>query len=272
MSILTPKFNEGDRVRVISEHRNPHYAQRFGTIVEVKQGVSPYLVQFDGDSGPTGGRWTDQFLVAAGPVPANEVTVDFSIDRYRTAREYAARAIGTKMKEEHQRTLRSASRGEKVNLLALNAALADAQRQNATRYGRSPDRRQGATELAHLQYIVQGSLSNVLDGLPPVDPGARSPKIKALQQRVDFLESERSTLTQAASDERRRLCAEINEYEAAVVAATSELEKITAARDTALQVLAYALGKIDEDLDRERVLGFWDAVEPGFRHDFDPQD
>jgi hypothetical protein len=153
-------------------------------------------------------------------------TIDFSdvdIDRSK-ARRYAEALDSRVLKAENRETLQAIARGERVDAYAANRAVTEALSSCATRAGQSMARRRMTEMGRHLGYIVQGVLENHADGLPGMEPGVRSHKIKVLEERLAAAESEKTlaqerlaeqaneryTLTQAASDERRRLCADID--------------------------------------------------------------
>lgn len=140
------------------------------------------------------------------------------------AREACAEAVSKVLKPEHNTRLRNAAAGESVDAYDLNEAITAAIRSAATRHGQSTARRAQAKRFAHVAHIVQAVLENHADNLPGYEPGARSrlledahraiteanSEVVALTHALEESQGERTTLTQAASDERRRLCEEID--------------------------------------------------------------
>lgn len=161
-------------------------------------------------------------------------TIDFSTPSRKMSRDYAAVLQSRVIDEKHNKTLQRVEFGaEDVDALALNEALMAAMRSGATRFGQSMARREFTSKVAHLGYIVQAVLGNHANQLPPYEGGPRSPRIAALEASLEeskvverdllraaedareglrfaekLWEQERSNLTQAAFDERRRLVAE----------------------------------------------------------------
>lgn len=171
--------------------------------------------------------WFDKVEVEASDAPARPL-IDFSGDSRATVREYAAELKSRVLDAEHNTRLQNVADGQQVDAYDLNATLMAAMSLCATRAGQSMARREWTKRVRALAHIVQPVLENHADTLPAYAPGDRSRRIETLEgdlehqkQRVIDLEDERSTLTQAASDERRRLCAEID---AARAAMDSEVE------------------------------------------------
>lgn len=216
-------------------------------------------------------------------------TIDFSGSSRETARRYAVEAQSRILKDESNRVLKQVAAGRPdVDAYALNAAVTDAMRAATTRHGQSMGRRALATKVAYLGHITQAVLENHADGLPVyADSGVRSRKIEEQAREIEHagrvnqrltedltkLRQERSDLTQAASDERRRLCADIDDLKEGVQVATETIDgllTIGRARDAALAeavadrdeiaaVLAYVYGALDE-ASQARVQGYWDAL------------
>jgi len=200
------------------------------------------------------------------------------------ARAYAGRAVSRILEDRDNEVLRAAADGESVDAYDLNRAVLAAMRSASTRLGQSSGRRVMATEFAHLGHIVQAVLENHADNLPGYAPGERSRALAELKaevasslaeakreiehagtvnqrltqdlgeerQRNLNLREERATLTQAASDERRRLCGEIDALKANV----AEAERARVIADNALEYAKQFLS----DADRARVEGFADGV------------
>lgn len=200
-------------------------------------------------------------------------TVDFSGPSRETAREYAKAADSRILNDDSRKVLKAAAKGKQVDAYALNEAVLDAMRAATTRHGQSMGRRHLATKVAYLGHITQAVLDAHADGLPTYDDtGVRSRKIETLQGEIAALKTagehsievnqaltrdltnarnERYTLTQAASDERRRLCAEIDALQNTVKMAARD-------RDRWLAATYYALDLTDAETGA-RVKGYIDG-------------
>lgn len=215
-----------------------------------------------------------------------------------TSKAYAKKAKSRLLTAEQNSVLQRASEGHAVDVVAFRKAATAALSLAATRAGQSMARRDWTREARHLIYWADAIIDNHIEGLPTYEVGQRSRKIEALSVEVEHansvnqnlaadltrvrsaneeLRQERYALTQAASDERRRLVAEIEEEKAARKSLTdlanAEIDRILAVsneRDTLLaetvkerdemaQVISYILGALGE-ADRARVLGYWDGV------------
>lgn len=274
-------FHVGDRV-VLIKHPTagnpPEVLGKPGDVATVTE-VKASLIEVDTDAATSNHEWWT--LAEDQTRPSTRPLIDFSGDSRATARRYAVSANSRILLPASQEVLRAVANGEQVDAYALNAAVTDAMRSATTRCGQSVARRMMATQVAYLGHITQAVLENHADNLPVYEPGERSRKIDALEQELRHSTSvnqalaadltnerarvayhqeklrqanaERSTLTQAASDERRRLCAEID----ALKAKAAKAEKSEA--DLAL-VLVYAFEKMDGE-QKQRVLGFWDGID-----------
>jgi len=264
-----------------------------------------YTLEFDDKSLSGFGTWTHAALDLVEEAPTRP-TIDFSGSSRETARFYAQEANTRLLSSAHQSLLRSVGKGEEVDAYSLNEALLAAMRATLTRHGASTKRRDTGRKIAYLGHITQAVLENHAQGLPAYQTGERSrllaevrPALAEAKQEIDTLVQERGLLTQAASDERRRLCAEIDSTRADVVKASEERaelldvigeikaerdgyrksadEEITrllalnekrfaalrsaeTERDRAASVLNYAMGRLSET-DKQRVLGFWDGLD-----------
>ena len=175
------------------------------------------------------------------------------------ARQYAREAVSRVLKDEHNLIFKLAGAGQSVDAYALNAAVTAAIRSAATRHGQSTGRRVMAEHFAHLGHIVQATLENHADNLPAYEPGERSRLLEEAREgiaeakreidhavevnqqlaadltesreTVATLRSERYDLTQAASDERRRLCEEIDSHLALVKELRADLAAQKALRE-----------------------------------------
>jgi len=105
---------------------------------------------------------------------------------------YVAAANSRVLPDWAQEVLDAAENGQEVNAWTLHAALDQALSACAHRDGQSPIRRRRAAQVRHLIYKVDAVLENFIEGLPPVEPGARSPKIARLEEELST-ERERTT-------------------------------------------------------------------------------
>lgn len=201
--------------------------------------------------------------------PPQRPLIDFSGDSRETARSYAKVADSKVLKPASRKVLQAAARGEQVDAYALNEAVTDAMRSTATRCGQSMQRRALATKVAHLGHIVQAVIESHADDLPAYVTGERSRLVEELRREIAHstevnqsltrdltaLRGERATLTQAASDERRRLVAEIESLKAYKAEAERAWEE-AASRG---KILNFALSHGDDIL-RAKVEGYREGL------------
>jgi hypothetical protein len=304
----TREFKVGDKVRVTNERTpigGPAPSEK-GTYVGATAMITnvvyegefggDYHLEFDDKSLSSFGTWSAKALdlvTAADEVTPERPTIDFSGSSRSTAREYAKDANTRLLSSSHQALLRSVGKGEEVDAYALNEALLSAMRATLTRHGASTQRRVTGRKIAYLAHITQAVLENHAQGLPAYETGERSrllaevkPALVEAQKeveaqteranqfrtRLERSEGERAQFLQAASDERRRLCAEIDAGTEALEEANANfaamarvaeqrdvlLAETVAERDRVAEVLDYALGLL-QHADKQRVLGFWDG-------------
>jgi hypothetical protein len=245
------------------------------------------------------GHWTEQYLTPIDAPKVGRPTIDFSTPSRETARRYAEALPSRILLAEHNTTLKRVAQGSAaVDAYRLNEALMASMRSGATRFGQSVGRREFTRKVAYLAHITQAVLENHADQLPIYEGGPRSPRIAALEKQVEdertnlrcaekLWGEERSNLTQAASDERRRLCSEIDALKDGVAEAKAEIEELTnileASRqigevrdrlvdDTAQErntlgaVLAYVFERADEAFQAE-ISGYWNGLLDGTGQD-----
>jgi hypothetical protein len=177
------------------------------------------------------------------------------------ARDAARLGVSKANKGEHtNEILAAAADGESVDAYALNEAVLDAMRSATTRLGQSTGRRQMAKAFAHLGHIVQAVLENHADSLPGYEPGERSRALHHQQEVNQSLTRDLTTLKQAASDERRRLCDELEGQDARMAAVIREKTEVGVLLHSAEATLSYAMRM----LTAEQV-----ARVEGFRHGFE---
>lgn len=258
------------------------------TVVSVTD-FGDYSLKFDDDDLGSAGTWSHAALDLIVETPTAERPLvhfdDIMAGRDRSkARAYATEAVSRTLDDEHNAILVLAAEGKSVDAYALNAAITAAMRSAVTRLAQSMARRKMAEHFAHLGHIVQATLENHATSVG--DPNADN--LRGLTEerdvaraRVNDLCEERATLKQAASDERRRLCAEIDENHAQAVAEGAELRATidalredladtTRARVIADNALDYTLRSlVAPDNFPARLEGFKDgvAVEYDYRQD-----
>lgn len=193
------------------------------------------------------------------------------------ARQYAREAVSKKVLDGRDNLiLTQAGAGHSVDAYDLNRAVTAAIRSASTRKGQSMARRSQATHFAHLGHIVQAVLENHADSLPAYEPGERSRAVEYarttlaeakvevdnLTSTVLTLRAERSDLTQAASDERRRLCAEIDALKAEAddnhAQAVAEGQSLYREINERAAALSYAFGMLTSE-QQSRLAGFQDG-------------
>ena len=204
------------------------------------------------------------------------------------AREAARLAISTANKNPSTNVLLAqAADGRSVDAYALNAAVLDAMRSATTRHGQSMGRRNMAKQFAHLGHIVQAVLENHADNLPAYGEGERSrvvheAKIELAKARVEIdnvvealriQREENTTLKQAASDERRRICGDLDDAKTALGFADQRISDLIREK-TAIEIefeelqaaYNYAFSRLS-DADQNRVAGFRDGYQDRANHD-----
>jgi len=219
------------------ENPYPKTAGATATVVDIDGGA--LSVKWDTDTGDHGRNWGPVWFEPAEVEAPQRPLVHFDSaeagrDR-RKAREACAEAVSRVLDDEHNAILRAAADGQSVDAYRLNAAITAAIRSAATRNGQSTARREQAKRFAHVAHIVQAVLENHADNLPGYAPGERSRALadlkaevasslteakreiehagevnQRLTQDLTAAREERATLTQAASDERRRLVGQID--------------------------------------------------------------
>lgn len=237
------RFATGDTVRItdkrtsigscpIGSGESP-YVGKTGQVVDICSNPGSagtvYRVMVEGDSYAT--SWTHDALDPVFSRPLVHFDDDKAGRDRSKAREAAHLAISrVNRNPKTNEILLAASNGESVDAYALNEAVLDAMRSATTRSGQSPVRRAQAKQIAHLGHIVQAVLENHADSLPAYESGERSRAVEDMKEAVRWakveidrllevvesergqhlkLREERALLTQAASDERRRLTEEI---------------------------------------------------------------
>jgi hypothetical protein len=208
--------------RVIIQNRGEGWDGLTGTIVDERYfgGSVEFRVKFDYPAdtpfGAEVGWWTDDSgyvvpLAAEGPKASLT---------HETSRTYASKARSRALPEWANEILERAADGEEIDVVTFRKAVTQALSLAATRAGQSMGRRVWTREARHLIYWADAIIDNHIAGLPVYEGGPRSPKIHALQEEI-------IDLKQAASDERRRLCAEIDTEKArslALIKEKSDLE------------------------------------------------
>lgn len=132
---------------------------------------------------------SDYFVLAE--APEGYGYIPFSLTK-QTSREYALGSDSAKLEDQHRKVLQAAGFGDEVDASAFRKAVTAALSLAATRGNKSSDRKEFTKMARHLLYIVDAVLDNALQGLPPVDPGARSPRIRQLER--ELAEAQQRTL------------------------------------------------------------------------------
>jgi hypothetical protein len=203
--------------------------------------------------------------------------------QHDVSKAYAEKATSRLLKAEHNEVLLRAAASEEVDVVLFRKAATAALSLAATRAGQSMARRDWTREARHLIYWADAIIDQHVEGLPVYEKGARSPRIAELEREVEHagvvnqsLTSDLTTLKQAASDERRRLCAEIDAGKAAyakvVEAANGEIDKFQERHNQdhkelqglyleineAHAALEYAFGLLNDE-QQSRLAGFRDG-------------
>ena len=238
------------------------------------------FVTFDGGEG----AWSREWFEAVESAPERP-RIDFSGPSRETAREYARSLISRANRPDTQRQLELVAAGnEAVDAYDLNVALLDAMRRVGTRFGQSSQRSEHGKRAAYLGHIVQSVLANHADNLPAYAEGQRSRKIEELEKQLaeevaargaiqasegivrqalrtaqyeldkstEFAEAKERQL-QAAQSVLSRLAEEKAAHDA-------EREALAEERSTLAAVIAYALERIEDPAEQQRIFGFWDAL------------
>lgn len=106
-----------------------------------------------------------------------------------TARLYARDARSVRLISDHNELLLSASEGEEVDVVEFRKAATAALSLASTRADKSRQRRDFASRARHLIYWADALIEQHIQDLPIYEPGARSPRIKELEDEVFGLRS-----------------------------------------------------------------------------------
>lgn len=200
-----------------------------------------------------------------------------------TGRRYALHARSRNLTTEQNNILTRAGNGHAIDVVEFRKAVTAALSLAATRAGQSMARREWTREARHLLYWADAIIDNHIQGLPTYEPGQRSPRIAELELEVEHagvvnqsLTRDLTNLKQAASDERRRLCAEIDRERAARASLTElanaeidkfqerhnqdhkELQGLYLEVNEAHAALEYAFGLLNDE-QQSRLAGFRDG-------------
>ena len=222
---------------------------------------------------------------AAPPPPPVHFAAETGGRDRSTAREACAEAVSRVLPPPANQILREAASGKSVDAYALNDAITKAIRSAATRHGQSTARREQAKRFAHVAHIVQAVLENHADNLPAYGPGERSRALadlkaevasslaearrevehagkvnQSLTQDLTAARAENDLLKQAASDERRRICGDLDTARANLAQTIREANEFEAA-------LEFVLLNFCSDEDRLKVEGFRLGFAEGSRQD-----
>lgn len=200
-----------------------------------------------------------------------------------TGRRYALHARSRNLTAEQNDILTRAGAGHEVDVVEFRKAATAALSLAATRAGQSMARREWTREARHLLYWADAIIDQHIKGLPVYEGGPRSPRIAELELEVEHagvvnqsLTRDLTNLKQAASDERRRLCAEIDRERAARTSLTElanaeidkfqerhnqdhkELQGLYLEVNEAHAALEYAFGLLNDE-QQSRLAGFRDG-------------
>lgn len=243
----TTNFAIGDRV--IIQWRGGGWDGVTGTVKTVND-EGDVWVDYDNPADVPhrfkGGTWTSKYgyVVKLFDETASTTTPNgvFASLTHQTSQVYAANATSRLLPEWANECLRVAAAGQEVDVVAFRKAATQALSMAATRAGQSLQRRKFTKEARHLIYWADAILDNHIAGLPVYEKGERSPKIAELRREI-------YDLTQAASDERRRLCAEIDSLKGEVDRAQRS-ESIEVERTTRLKEHANAeIDRLNEQIE-----------------------
>lgn len=221
-----------------------------------------------------GGRWSEEALdLLVDPVAPGRPTINFSGEGRQTARKYA---IGIRFGFTRTYTISPLLReplddivneSTSVDALRLNETLMAAQRVLAQRAAPAADKERWQRQIGYLHHITQAVLESAIDQLPAYEPGERSPALRKAEERIKSLQE--ALAGKVARED--TLVADINEHDVEITRLDAELTSERGKAEVLTEVLGYALGKVGDD-DRERILGYWDALEPELDHFYEEED
>lgn len=266
-------LDDGAHVRVLTENGDENY----GGHLFVKGEVVKFAKNHRGNADITDGTFfyldehdfwflgRDEFEVVPPTEPAPLPTIDFSVDRYATAREYAAGLSSRVNKDETNTVLDRIAEGHIVAAHDVIDILPDVFSGATTRISNSQGRRDQAKRIRHLAYIANAVVRNHAEGLPTYEPGERSPALRDANETIRRLEHEAESLkshvgeaTTEVEAATRRLMSLQADYDRlnGVLANNQDLLQDSIAERAVLQdTLDYAIGQGDEKL-RHLVVGF----------------
>lgn len=209
-------------------------------------GSSWFVPVGEGDSSPT----------------ANGGVIPFTLTK-DTSREYALKSNSRSLVEDQRRVLDAAAKGEEVDAVSFRKAVTAALSLAATRHGQSMGRREYTKMARHLLYIVDAVIDNALAGLPPVEPGQRSPKIRQQEQEIADLQA---TVRRLATDKQQAQNA-VNFERDRVSDLIREKSALELQVGDLTETLDYAKGLLDtlDKIALGQVFGFQDALAAGIK-------
>lgn len=202
---------------------------------------------------------SDWFVLAE--APEDREYIPFSLTK-ETSKRYAALSNSRKLEDDQRNVLDAAANGQEVDAWAFHTAVTAALSLAATRAGQSMGRREYTKMARHLLYISGAVLENSLRGLPPVDPGTRSPKIAEQKREIDDL---RATVQRMAADVRRANDAVEAEktLRAEAIVEKTEVEaawkRLAESGRNQRRQFDYAMSLLDTE-SKFKVVGFGDAL------------
>lgn len=193
------------------------------------------------------------------PVPRKVIPFALTKD---TSRQYALRSNSRMLSPEQRKVLDKAAKGEEVDVWNFHLAVTAALSLAATRAGQSKARREYTKMARHLLYISGAVVANSLAGLPPVQPGQRSPKIAEQEREIEDL---RATVKRLAEDAQRTQFA-LEEEQARVGALIEEktdlelhVDRLARGNSRKTAQMDYALSLMAEP-EKFKVIGYGDAL------------
>jgi hypothetical protein len=255
-------FPTGSKVKVAQRWGNPVTGLNAQTVYTVEScrtaGLgdnSGFMVRVEDVNDEFGSDW---FVYAEAP---GRDIIPFSLTK-ETSRQYALHQKSKRLDEEQNLVLDEAGNGREVDAVEFRKAVTAALSLAATRAGQSMGRREWTKECRHLLYIVDAVLDNALAGLPPVDPGTRSPKIAEQSQEIDDLRASLERKNRDVEAAREALAAELSNHSRTVTAldeVSDAWSRLAESTKNQRRQFDYALSLMDTE-SKFKVVGFGDAL------------
>jgi len=259
-------FLPGTKVTVAERHRtiaDGHNYPAFGTVYTVESCRTTgngFVVRLEDLRSEYGTSW---FVLADSP--AEREYIPFTLTK-ETSKAYALKSNSRALAEEHRLTLDKAAKGQEVDAWAFHTAVTAALSLAATRHGQSMGRRDYTKMARHLLYISGAVIENSLRGLPPVDPGTRSPKIEEQKRQIVNLGLTLATERGRTADlirEKSDLEIRIEKLQDDLHEVETDWRNLAASAKINSDVLEYAMGLLSnlDDVALGQAFGYRDALE-----------